>query len=197
MGCCCESSGSPCSPSQLGLILISPKPMTELALSPPPMLASGTHGVKATGLSKVELLRQTSPTAKSAPKRSCFSGVTKDRKYWRAQTLSGEYIGTYKSEKAAAAATANQLDVSQGVLRRKRARTTDIDGYVEKFKVLFDVYTDSASSVAVMSDLTSAADAMQQWPLLSVSAPGLHFASLMGKNGSLEARGRNHVAESF
>ena len=34
-----------------------------------------------------------------------------------------------------------------------------------------------------MSDLTSAADAMQQWPLLSVCAPGLHFASLMGKMG--------------
>ena len=158
--------------------------MPELALSPPPMLASGTHEAKATGLSKLELLRRASTMAESAPKkRSCFSGVTQDRKYWRAQTLSGEYIGTYKSEKAAAAATANQLDVSQGVLRRKRARYTDIDGYVEKFKVLLDVYTDNDSSIAVMSDLTSAADAMQQWPLLSVCAPGLHFASLMGKMG--------------
>ena len=158
--------------------------MPELALSPPPMLASGTHEAKASGLSKLELLRRASTMAESAPKkRSCFSGVTQDRKYWRAQTLSGEYIGTYKSEKAAAAATANQLDVSQGVLRRKRARYTDIDGYVEKFKVLLDVYTDKDSSIAVMSDLTSAADAMQQWPLLSVCAPGLHFASLMGKMG--------------
>ena len=113
MGCCCESSGSPCSPNQLGLILISPKPMPELALSPPPMLASGTHKAKATGLSKLELLRRASTMAESAPKkRSCFSCVTQDRKYWRAQTLSGEYIGTYKSEKAAAAALAKHLDVS-------------------------------------------------------------------------------------
>ena len=147
------------------------------------MLASGTNEAKATGLSKVELLRRASPTAESAPKRSCFSGVTKDRKCWRAQTLLGEYIGTFTSEKAAVAALAKHLDVSQGALRRKRARTTDIDCYVEKFKVLLDVYTDSDSSVAVMSDLTSAADAMQQWPLLSVCAPGLHFASLMGKMG--------------
>ena len=158
--------------------------MPELALSPLPMLASGTHKAKATGLSKLELLRRASTMAESAPKkRSCFSGVTQDRKYWRAQTLSGEYIGTYKSEKAAAAATANQLDVSQGVLCRKRARYTDIDGYVEKFKVMLNVYTNEDSSIAVMSDLTSAADAMQQWPLLSVCAPGLHFASLMGKMG--------------
>ena len=158
--------------------------MPELALSPLPMLASGTHKAKATGLSKLELLRRASTMAESAPKkRSCFSGVTQDRKYWRAQTLSGEYIGTYKSEKAAAAATANQLDVSQGALRRKRARYTDIDGYVEKFKVMLNVYTNKDSSIAVMSDLTSAADAMQQWPLLSVCAPGLHFASLMGKMG--------------
>ena len=184
MGCCCESSGSPCSPSQLGFILISPKPMPELALSPPPMLASGTHEAKATGLFNLELLRRASPRAESAPKkRSCFSGVTKDRKYWRAQTLLGEYIGAFTSEKAAVAALAKHLDVSQGALRRKRARTTDIDCYVEKFKVLLDVYTDSDSSVTVMSDLTSAADAMQQWPLLSVCAPGLHFASLMGKMG--------------
>ena len=184
MGRCCESSGSPCSPSQLGLILISPKPMPELALSPFLILASGTNEAKATGLSKLELLRRASTMAESAPKkRSCFSGVTQDRKYWRAQTLSGEYIGTYKSEKAAVAATANQLDVSQGALRRKRARYTDIDGYVEKFKVMLNVYTNKDSSIAVMSDLTSAADAMQQWPLLSVCAPGLHFASLMGKMG--------------
>jgi hypothetical protein len=94
-----------------------------------------------------------------------------------------EYIGTFTSEKAAAAALATHLDVSQGMLRRKQARTADIDDYVEKFKVLLNVYTDSDSSVAVMSDLTSAVKAMQQWPLLSVCAPGLHFASLMGKMG--------------
>ena len=157
--------------------------MPELALSPPPMLASGTNEVKASGMPKEQLSRRGALTAESVPSKSCFSGVTKDRKHWRAQTGLGEYVGTFISEKAAVAALAKHLDVSQGVLRRKRARTTDIDCYVEKFKVLLDVYTDSDSSVAVMSDLTSAADAMQQWPLLSVCAPGLHFASLMGKMG--------------
>ena len=108
MGCCCGSSGSTCSPGQLGFILISPKPMPELAFCPPPMLASGANEAKASGLSKVELLRRVAPTAAPAPKRSCFSGVTRDRKYWRAQTTSGEYVGTLKSEKAAVAALANK-----------------------------------------------------------------------------------------
>ena len=72
MGCCCESSGSTCSPVQLGLMLISPKPMPELAFSPPPMLASGANEAKASGLSKVELLRRVAPKAAPAPKRSCF-----------------------------------------------------------------------------------------------------------------------------
>lgn len=161
--------------------------MPELALSHPPKLASGTNEAKASGLSKAELLRRVAPTAASPTKKnSSFSGVTRDRKYWRAQNpSSGEYIGTFTSEKAAGAAVAKHLDVSKGALRRKRARTTDIDCYIEKFKVLLDVYTDNNkdSSTAVMSDLTSAADAMQQWPLLSVCAPGLIFASLMGKMG--------------
>lgn len=159
--------------------------MPELALSHPPKLASGTNEAKASGLSKAELLRRVAPTAASPTKKnSCFSGVTRDRKYWRAQNpSSGEYIGTFTSEKAAGAAVAKHLDVSKGALRRKRARTTDIDDYVQKFHVLLDVYTNEDSSIAVMSDLTSAADAMQQWPLLNVCAPGLHFASLMGKMG--------------
>ncbi len=196
MGCCRESSGSPCSPNQLGSFWPRPNPCQNLLSLLPPMLASGTNESKATGPSKVELLRRASPTAESAPKRSCFLSVTKDRKHWRAQTSSGESIGTFTSEKAAGAALAKHLDVAQGVLHRKRVRITDIVGYVEKFKVLLDVYTDRDSSVAVMPDQTSAADAMQQWPLLSVCAPGLHFASLMGKMGPWW-RGRNHVAESF
>ena len=36
-----------------------------------------------------------------------------------------------------------------------------------EFKVMLDVHTDKDSSVPIMSDLTSAADAMKQWPLLS------------------------------
>ena len=45
MGCCCASSGSLCSPSQLGVILISLKPMAELAFSllPPCLLVEQTR----------------------------------------------------------------------------------------------------------------------------------------------------------
>ena len=118
-------------------------------------------------------------------RRSCaFTGVTRDRRYWRAQTSSGEYIGTFRSESAAAAAVADRLQVRQADLRRKRAKTTDIDDHIEKFKLLLGVYTDTDSdNIAVMSDLVSAAEAMQKWPLMCVCAPALHFASLMGKVG--------------
>ena len=59
-----------------------------------------------------------------------------------------------------------------------------MDDHTEKLKLLLGVHTDKDSTeIAVMCDLVSAASAMQKWPLMSVCAPALHFASLMGKVG--------------
>ena len=85
---------------------------------------------------------------------------------------------------AAAKAVADRLKVRQGDLRRKRHKATYVDDHTEKFQLLLGVYTDTDSAnIAVMSDLVSAAEAMQKWPLMSVCAPALHFASFMGKVG--------------
>lgn len=114
---------------------------------------------------------------------SAFRYVTKDRKGWRAQCDSSTYIGHFQSEAEAADAVADHLGIQKSSLKRKRSTVVSMDSQVERFKALMQVYTDSSGKCIVMSDLTSSVDAMTRWPLLSVCAPGLHFASLMGKVG--------------
>ena len=145
----------------------------------------GANDAKAAGLSKAGLLRTSakdaslpattkkkqsqiaSPSSARAKKqtwRSCsVACVTRDRQCWRAQTCSVDYLGAFQSESGAAIAVAHRLEVRQADLRRTRAKTTDVDDHIEKFKLLLGVYTDTDSDkISVMSDLASAARATQK-----------------------------------
>lgn len=68
---------------------------------------------------------------------------------------------------------------------------------IERFRVLMDVYTDSSGDPVVMSDLSSAVFSARSWPLLSVCAPGLYYASLMGKVGPWKENLANAWANCF
>ena len=153
-----------------------------------PVMFAGACQARASGVPPSTLLKAAREPKPASHRRSTFVGVCpRAGRYYAQNPGTRQYLGRFGTQQAAAVAVAASMGKPLQSLKRKRAACLDLDEHCSKFAILMQVYTHDGGEPVLPSDLESAIAAMKKWPLMSVCAPGLHFASLMGKVGPWKA----------